>query len=406
MKNEKKKKNKKDKVLMPWWINLIFSTYSKIYLLLKYRPKINRRALKQQKRGCILVYNHSSNKDHYFVMSACNYRPVNFVLASYFFFNKTLCKILTWARCISKDQFKPDIQAIRKMKKVLEKNGIVAIAPTGQTTMDGKLPFISPSIVKLVRMTKADVMGLRMNGVYLSLPKWRKYPRKTKINLEFVPVVKKEELDNLTDQEIYDRIVKSINVDEYLNQQRLPHKIKGKNQAEGLENLMVRCPKCGSKHSFVTNDNLITCTSCNNQILVNKYGLLEKTSEETVTFETISEHYEWQKEQIGKESESESFTLSTKVQLLSNKFTPNKFELLGEGIIVMNKNECYYEGTCNNEPFRKDFKMEQLTQLPFDPNNHFEVPNEECLYRFKPIEKSSYIVDYVQLIDYLNNNKN
>ena len=72
----------------------------------------------------------------------------------------------------------------------------------------------------------------------------------------------------------------------------------------------------------------------------------------------------------------------------------------------MNKNECYYEGTCNNEPFRKDFKMEHLTQLPFDPNSHFEVPNEECLYRFKPIEKSSYIVDYVQLIDYLNNNKN
>ena len=35
------------------------------------------------------------------------------------------------------------------MKKVLDKNGIVAIAPTGQTTMDGTLPFISPSIVSL-----------------------------------------------------------------------------------------------------------------------------------------------------------------------------------------------------------------------------------------------------------------
>ena len=94
------------------------------------------------------------------------------------------------------------------------------------------------------------------------------------------------------------------------------------------------------------------------------------------------------------------------IELISNKFSPNEFQKLGEGIIVMNKNECYYEGTCNNEPFRKDFKMEQLTQLPFDPNNHFEVPNDECLYRFKPIEKSSYLVDYVQLVDYLNSCKN
>lgn len=402
MKKEKSKKRKKEKVLMPWWINLIFSTYSKIYMLLKYRPKINRKVLKEQKRGCILIYNHSSNKDHYFIMSACNYRPVSFVLASYFFFNKVLCKILTWAKAISKDQFKPDIAAIRKMKKVLEQNGIVAIAPTGQTSMDGTLPYVSPAIVKLIRMTKVDVLALRMNGVYLSLPKWRKYPRKTKTSLEFVKVVTKEELETLTDAEIYNRVVKSINVDEYLNQQRLPQKIKGKKQAEGLENLFVKCLKCGARHSFTTSDNLLTCTSCNNQILVNKYGLLEKVNDDTKTFETVSEQYEWQRNEIGKLYEQDDFNLTTKVELISNKFCPNEFQTLGEGLIVLTKKECYYEGTCNGEPFRKDFKLENLTQLPFDPNSHFEVPDEECLYRFKPILKSSYLIDYVQVIDYIN----
>ena len=202
-KETKKKKTKKEKVLMPWWINLIFSTYSKIYMLLKYRPKINRKVLKAQKRGCILIYNHSSNKDHYFIMSACNYRPVNFVLASYFYFNKVLGKILTWAKGISKDQFKPDIAAIRKMKKVLDQNGIVAIAPAGQISMDGTPPYISPAIVKLIKMAKADVLGLKMTGINLSLPKWRKYPRRTKINLEFVKVVTKEELETLKDKELY-----------------------------------------------------------------------------------------------------------------------------------------------------------------------------------------------------------
>ncbi len=404
-KETKKKKTKKEKVLMPWWINLIFSTYSKIYMLLKYRPKINRKVLKAQKRGCILIYNHSSNKDHYFIMSACNYRPVNFVLASYFYFNKVLGKILTWAKGISKDQFKPDIAAIRKMKKVLDQNGIVAIAPAGQISMDGTPPYISPAIVKLIKMAKADVIGLKMTGVNLSLPKWRKYPRRTKINLEFVKVVTKEELETLKDNEIYERVVSSIYVDEYLNQQRLPQKIKGKHLAEGLEYFFVRCPKCGKRHTFITKDDLLTCTSCNNQIRVNKYGLLEKVEDDCKTFETITEQYAWQKTEIGKEYEQDNFNMTCDVELISNKFSPTEFESLGMGKLVLTKTECFYEGTLKGEQFRKDFKYDQLIQLPFDPHSHFEIPNEDCIYRFKPIKKPSYVIDFVQVVDYINEKK-
>ena len=48
------------------------------------------------------------------------------------------------------------------MKKAVDQNGIVCIAPAGQTSIDGASPFISPQIVKLIRMCKSDVLALKM----------------------------------------------------------------------------------------------------------------------------------------------------------------------------------------------------------------------------------------------------
>ena len=166
---------------MPVWADIIFTAYSKLYMFFKFHMKYDRHALYEQrkkKRGCILIYTHCSNKDHYIIKASTNYKRVNFVLASYFFFNKTLNRVLSIVRSISKDQFKPDIVAIRKMRKVINAGGMIAIAPAGQTSFTGNTPFISPSIVKLIRMCKCDVIGLQLHGVYLTYPKWRRSKRK------------------------------------------------------------------------------------------------------------------------------------------------------------------------------------------------------------------------------------
>ena len=181
------KKNKKnEKVKSRWWIGAIFTICSKIYLFLFYNVKIDRKVLKKQKRGCILVYNHYSDKDHYFVAASSNCRRINYVLSSRFFFNKFLSFILNLARSIKKDQFKPDLLAIRKIKKVIDQDGIIAIAPAGQISINGAPIYVSPVIVKLIRMCKADVIALRMQGTHLTCPKWSLSKRKCKINLTYL----------------------------------------------------------------------------------------------------------------------------------------------------------------------------------------------------------------------------
>ena len=98
-----KVKKNKEKVRSSLFIMIIFSLVSKIYLSLFYKVKFNRKALKEQKRGCILIYNHYSDKDHYLISAATNCRRINYVLSGRFFFNKVLTAILNLAKSIKKD---------------------------------------------------------------------------------------------------------------------------------------------------------------------------------------------------------------------------------------------------------------------------------------------------------------
>ena len=245
-------KNKKAKVesLKPngfcWFV---YTTVSKAMCFFK-GFKINRTELKKQikrsketKKGFLIVYNHAGTKDHFLLTAGLNYFKTNYVLAKVFYFNPLIKLVTTWVKAIFKDQFTPDLQAIRKIKKAIDRPGAVAIAPAGQMSVDGGEQFISFGIVKLIRLCKCDVLGYKIYGLHYHYPKWGKNKRKSKISAEFVPVIKAEELATLTDQEIFDRIYSVCSFDMANYQKEHMNIIKGKKLAEGIEGMLYVCPK-------------------------------------------------------------------------------------------------------------------------------------------------------------------
>ncbi len=403
-KKMKKIKKKKEKVLMPVWLMIIFTFASKILLYTTRRIKHDRRVLKEHKDGFLLLYNHYSNKDHFIIKTALNYRRVNYVVAScYLIGNRLIRTFLTWARAISKDQFKPDLVAIRKIKKSLDQKGIVAIAPAGQTTVHGDPPFISPAIVKLIRMGKSDVVGFKTHGVYLNFPKWRKSKRRTKMTTEFVTILRKDEIGLLTDEEIYQKVVEGIYVSEDKEQLTLNRKINGKALTSGLDNILTRCPKCGIKHIMKSEKNSLLCQHCGYTVSMNNLGFFVPQKANDYAFKTVKEWYEWQKKEIGKEFLN-GLELNEHVMLKSNLKDSKKLEEIGEGIITLKKDLFIYKGTILNEYVEKEFRMDLIAQLPFDSGVRFEIPNEEMFLRAYPDDVKK-VIDYVHVIDYLNDLK-
>lgn len=398
MKDEAKKSKRIKGNIFAW---LFYTFCSRVFLFFKHHIKYNRKAFnkRNKKEGCLVIYNHMSNRDHFVTTASFKYTRVNYVITKYYYFNKTLRSVLNCVKAIPRDQFKSDLISIRKMKKVIDQKGIVAIAPAGQITSHGELIYIDPAIVKLVKFCRADLYALRMYGNYLAYPKWRRSKRNYPIETEFVKVLSKEEIASLSDDEIYKKVVDSINVSDYEYQRLHHYKVKGRGIIEGLETVTYYCPKCKSKHTFETNGNIMVCKKCGNKIRMNQFGFLEPASNDTVMFSSEYLWYEYEKELIKRQILDGSLHIEGNYKLLRNINDEFVLDEIGSGKVVLTSSAFYFEGTVNNEYYKKEFNLNQIYQLPFGIQKRFNVPDSEGTFEFRPIDNPNQIIEFVQAID-------
>ena len=381
-----------------WWI---YTLVARIYVFFIGCAKRITNVFKKRnkKEGCIVLYNHTSNKDHFITTASFNYTRVNYVITKHFYYNKTLKTLLKVVKTIPREQFKADLISIKAIKKAVDDGRVICLAPEGQITIHGKLQYIDPAVVKLIRLCKCSVYTSQIKGGYFAFPKWRKSKRKYPVSNEIIKVFDKEELSSLTDEEIYNRVVESLDVKDFENQKKNPIKIKSKAIIKGLDNILYYCPKCKSKYTTETDGNIMTCTKCNNKVRMNEYGFLEPVGPETVMFESEYEWYKYEKELIKKDILKGNFHLEAECELHIGNEETWKINYAGTGKVVLTNTELYYEGTINGEKVRKDFALEKMIQLPFDPAFRFDIPCDEGKFEFRPIDNPKVVIEFVQAID-------
>lgn len=351
--------------------------------------------------GALVIFNHCSNYDHIALTSAFHYDPVNYVIARYFNYKKLVSLGINAIKTIKREQFKPDVASIKQIKKVLNEKGVVAISPAGQVSIHGDLPYIDKAIVKLVKFANVDVFTAKLKGTYLKRPKWTKKNSSATINVEIVKTLSRDDLKSLTDQEIYEKIVSSINVYDYQLQTISPQIVKKKNKAVGLEKFIYICPKCMQKYTFRTYDNHLTCTNCGNDIVYDQYNFFKGNSQEYMMFQNEKEWYEFEKRKIREDILANNLHLESDFYLYSNPSGKWKIENVGSGKLVLTNDKFYYEGTYQNKPIIKEFNLPSLVQLPFAAGKHFEVHDDDFVFKFIPINNKNQVVEWVQAIDVL-----
>lgn len=397
---EKKKKEGAMPNRLAWFI---YVTGCRLYMLFHNKVRINRSVFRKRskKEGCIVIYNHSSNKDHYITTMCFGHTRAAYVTSSHFYFNKTYRMLLNWVRAIPKEQFKSDIGTIKKIKRALQNNLPVSIAPAGQITVHGDPLYIDPSIVKLLKMCKVDVYAIQMHGNYYAYPKWRKYRRKLPIYAEFVKVMDKEDLDSLSDETIYHNVCNAIAINDRKEQAAFQYHLASKGLIEGIESILYQCPKCMAKYQNETCGDTLTCKACGNQIRMNEQGFLEPISSNVVLIQNEAEWYKWEQHKMQQEMEKGIFHLEGKFKLLHNLDHSYTLEEVGEGKVVLTMDELYYEGTFQDNLIRKNFKLDRLQQLPFEVRRHFDIPDDDGCFEFVPAEDehSAKITEFVQAIE-------
>lgn len=396
-------KNKKEKVAPSRLAWFIYVTLGRIYMFFKNKITVNRKEFKNRnkKEGCIVIYNHASNKDHFFTTFSFGYTRAVYVVSTHFFFSKKLSRILKWVRAIPKEQFKADIGAIKKIKRALQQGLPIAIAPAGQITVHGDALSIDPSIIKLLKMCKVDVYAIQIHGNYFAYPKWRKYRRKSPIHTEFVKVFDKNELETLSDEHAYQKVCDAIYVNDRLEISQFHYNLKSKALIEGLENVLYQCPKCRTKYQMISNTDTMQCQNCGYSVTMNRHGLLESSNGDTLIIKNETDWYKWEQKNMIESINAGTFYLEGKFRLYHNLFDEYVLDEVGSGKVVLTATEFYYEGSFDGTMIKKNFKLERLSQLPFEVRSHFDIPDDDGCFEFKPTdnEKYSTIIEFVQAID-------
>ena len=254
--SKQKNKNKK-------WIrfrhavvrNLLYGTLG-VYSRIKYNIKIER-FKEQDKRPYLVLFNHQTAFDQFFV--GMSFRgPVYYMASEDLFsngFTSSLIRYLVAPIPIKKQT--ADVRAIMNCMKVAKEGGTIAIAPEGNRTYSGRTEYMNPSIAPLAKKLGMPIALYRIEGGYGVHPRWSDVVRKGKMRSYVSEVIYPEEYENLTYDELMERIKRGLYVNEAVADDEFSHP----RLAEYLERAIYYCPYCGLSE-FESRRDLIKCKKC------------------------------------------------------------------------------------------------------------------------------------------------
>lgn len=254
-------KKKQDKMIKPrhkiieGFLNPIFGLYARIAY------KFKEKKFDVPKGPGLYLCNHVTTCDPAFVAYAIR-KPVYFVGMEDIVSRKGLGPFLKWAfNVIPKAKAQSDPRAVKMIIRTIKEGGRVLLFPSGNRTYDSGPCFIDPSIAKLCKILDAPIYIINIIGGYGCDPRWGYKKRKGKVSLVIRDTITQEELKNIDQDALYERIVN--NIDEVVDDKTL---FKSNRKAEYLERLLFVCPDCNSLNTLSSHKNTFKCSNCGYEV--------------------------------------------------------------------------------------------------------------------------------------------
>lgn len=226
-------------------------------------------------KPAIILANHTTDYDP--LLLAGLIKNQFYFLASENCFRKgNLSKFLVWGFApISKIKGASDTLAVMKTIRYLKEGKSVCIFPEGGRTFNGRTFPVEVATGKLVKISGASLVTARIEGGYLTLPRWgfgRRKGGKGGWSGQIVNIYSPEELKKMSPQEVTDLISRDIYFDAYEKQAQKPIRYRGKDLAYGMECGVCVCPACKTIGSIKSKGNSVFCTSCGIRTDLDEYG--------------------------------------------------------------------------------------------------------------------------------------
>ncbi len=248
----------------------------------------------------IVLSNHTTDWDPLFVAVAFS-RQMYFVGSEHIARWKHAYKLLKFAFApIMRAKGASAMAAVMSILRHIKKGANVCFFPEGVRSWDGRPCPILPSTAKLVKKAGVALVTYRLSGGYFVSPMWSGALRKGKISGAVQGVYTAEQLQNMSEEEIYDIIVSDLGEDAYARQAREKNTYQSKASAEHIEHFLFVCPHCKEKSTLVSKGNALSCSSCGRVWEFDTYGYLSDEKESL----SVTECADIQRDQVAKDVEN------------------------------------------------------------------------------------------------------
>lgn len=239
----------------------------------------------------LLIANHAANSDPILVSFSSRNKPLTFVASEHLERLGILTGLLTrYFSIIPRSKASTAFGTVKSILKALRHGESVLLFAEGDCTWDGVSAKVFPATGKLAKASHVPLVTYRLEGNYLSKPRWANAPRRGAISGRVVRVYSPEELAAMSAEEITEAIDCDIYEDAWATQKRTGTAFLAKAPAEGLEKALFICPECGRIGSLATRGSELFCTECGMHAQVDGSSLFKSGP-----FPTIREWDLWQK---------------------------------------------------------------------------------------------------------------
>lgn len=237
-------------------LHILLSPALRLFLRLHYGCRFQKTRLKNKDHYLILA-NHVNFLDPLILEVAFD-RPICLVANADFFALGAFRFLAKLTPLIPIEKGTLDLASVRKCVQYLRNGGNLALYPEGNQTFSGKLCYIKPSIVKLVRLSQTPLMYFTFTGGFGTKPRFGNGVRRGKMISRAAVMRSVAEIAAMSDDALYRDILNNLDAEEIPSSVPFP----SSKSAEYLERMIYYCPVCRDKAPLYSAGRRFCCPVC------------------------------------------------------------------------------------------------------------------------------------------------
>lgn len=356
----------------------------------------------------ILLSSHASRLEFMYTVYGFHRNDINVVCGYQNILQKGLYHILIQFGVISKYLYQPDFVALKKMLRVLRRGGAIGLFPEGIQSTSGSTHPINPATAKFIKSSRSNIVIATTKGAYLATNRYSGERKKGYIGVEYSLVFTPKMLEELTEEQIYNKLLEKISYNDFAFNKTARNKYVGKkSNAYGIDKILYKCPDCKEEDTLYVDDDTIVCKNCDFRVKVNEYYDLVDIDGRVKSFD-IDAWYKWQRRCVANQIKDDNFKMCLKGSICTVKLDklrkpPKDRRVLSIGELVITNQELTFKGTLDGEAVDFNFPAKSIYSLTLTTEGFLEFYHNNDYYIIVPDEEAKGLIKWTLAAEEIHN---